>query len=92
MYVDTRYPDEYIGTIVYVSYNPKTLYIIDAVAKVRDFDIYFVLKDANGVQSNVSSLQLKDFKQLVEETETTLKNHKARIWSFTTKLGLDSPT
>lgn len=88
MYVDTKHPEEYIGTVVYVSYNPKTLYVIDAVAKVRDFDIFFVVKDANGVQSNVSSLQLKDFKQLIEETETKLKNHQARLWAFTTKLEL----
>lgn len=88
MYVDIRHPDEYIGTIVYKSHTPKTLYIIHAVAKVNDFDVLFVVKDATGVQSNASSLQLKDFKKLIDETETELKNHQARLWAFTTNSGV----
>jgi len=89
MHVDTTKAEDYVGMIVYKSFNPKTLYVIESVKEVKQFDVAFYIKGADGETETASSLRLKCFNTLVEETETKLKNHQARLWFFKKKLGLE---
>lgn len=88
MYVDKSNVEQYTGMIVYKSFNPKTLYVIESVSKVNDFNIMFEIKDEKGTVTRASSAGLKPINDLITETENKLNNHKARLWNFQTKLGL----
>lgn len=86
MHVDKEKLDTYSDMIVYKSYNPKKLYRIESVAKENPFDVTFYIKDEEGIVEKFSSLGLKSIDSLIEDTETKLKNHKARLWNFEQKM------
>lgn len=88
MYIDLSNANEAVGKIVYKTHNPKTLYLIESIKQVNPFDVTVVIKAVDGKTEATSSLGLKCFDTLVEETTTKLKNHEARLWNFKKKLGI----
>lgn len=89
MYADKSNLDSYKGMVVYKAFNPKKLYIIEDIAEDNSIDATFWIKDSEGILEKCSSLRLKSIDALIEDTETKLNNHKARVWNFEKKLGLN---
>lgn len=89
MYVDKTNLDSYKGMVVYKTFNPKKLFIIEDIAEDNSIDTAFWIKDADGIREKCSSLRVKSIDALIEDTETKLNNHKARLWNFKSKLRIE---